>query len=228
MWQQIYHIYLNWYSWQLSHRIAPLTWKEDSLFEYHLFEFSSFMSGIFHHFWINWLKHEHWLWYLYIVNSSPPGHDGRHFAYKFHWGLVLRFQLTITSIGLDNSLAPNRRQAISWTNADPIHGRLHGALVGDESKGEHPNILVLCCITTCKNSSKICWSHCLQWPQWLLSSTGGKQDVCWLLCSYDIKNDFASVGLEIYFMVKTQSIWVCIKKIDKSVTMATMSIRYVA
>ena len=25
------------------------------------------------------------------------------------------------SIGLDNGLTPNRRQAIIWTNADPIH-----------------------------------------------------------------------------------------------------------
>ena len=29
-------------------------------------------------------------------------------------------QLTISSVGLDNGLAPKRRQAIIWTNADPI------------------------------------------------------------------------------------------------------------
>ena len=28
---------------------------------------------------------------------------------------------TDNSIGLDNGLAPNRRQAIIWTNADPVH-----------------------------------------------------------------------------------------------------------
>ena len=28
-------------------------------------------------------------------------------------------------------LAPNRRQAIIWTNTDPIHWRLYAALVGD-------------------------------------------------------------------------------------------------
>ena len=32
---------------------------------------------------------------------------------------------------LDNGLAPNRPQAIIWTNADPIHWRIYAALVGD-------------------------------------------------------------------------------------------------
>ena len=36
------------------------------------------------------------------------------------------------SIGLDNGLARNRRQAIIWTNADPIHGRIYAALGGDK------------------------------------------------------------------------------------------------
>ena len=36
------------------------------------------------------------------------------------------------SIGLDNGLAPNRHQAIIWTNADPIHWRIYAALGGDE------------------------------------------------------------------------------------------------
>ena len=36
------------------------------------------------------------------------------------------------SIGLDNGLAPNRRQDIIWTNADPIHWRIYAALGGDE------------------------------------------------------------------------------------------------
>ena len=42
-------------------------------------------------------------------------------------------------IGLDNGLAPNRRQAIIWTNADPILSRigLYAALGGDELK---PNV----------------------------------------------------------------------------------------
>ena len=34
------------------------------------------------------------------------------------------------SIGLDNGLAPNRRQAIIWTNADPINWLIYAALGG--------------------------------------------------------------------------------------------------
>ena len=37
-----------------------------------------------------------------------------------------------SSIGSDNGLAPNRRQAIVWTNADKIHWRIYAALGGDE------------------------------------------------------------------------------------------------
>ena len=38
------------------------------------------------------------------------------FRLKFHWSLFLRVQLTIFQLGLDNGLAPIRRQAIIWTN----------------------------------------------------------------------------------------------------------------
>ena len=43
------------------------------------------------------------------------------FWLKFPRGSFLRVQLIITNIGLDNGLAPNRRRAIIWTNAGPIH-----------------------------------------------------------------------------------------------------------
>ena len=36
------------------------------------------------------------------------------------------------SLRLDNGLAPNRRQAIIWTNTDPIHCHIYAALGGDE------------------------------------------------------------------------------------------------
>ena len=36
------------------------------------------------------------------------------------------------SIGLDNGLAPNRWQAIIWTNAEPIHWCMYVALNGCE------------------------------------------------------------------------------------------------
>ena len=67
----------------------------------------------------------------------PQGKNGCHFAddilkcilanenfvfwVKFHWSLFLVVQLTIIQHGLDNGLAPNRRQSIIWTSADPIH-----------------------------------------------------------------------------------------------------------
>ena len=54
------------------------------------------------------------------------------FWLKFHWRLFLRVKLIITQLWLDNVLAPNRLQAIIWTNADPIYWRIFAAL-GDMS-----------------------------------------------------------------------------------------------
>ena len=71
---------------------------------------------------------------------------------QFHWRQVQKhflewkyfnFQLNLTeicslgfncqyvSIGSDNGLEPSRRQAIIWTNADPIHWRIYVAPGGD-------------------------------------------------------------------------------------------------
>ena len=36
------------------------------------------------------------------------------------------------AFGLNNGLVPNKRQAIIWTNAGPIHWRIYAALGGDE------------------------------------------------------------------------------------------------
>ena len=38
------------------------------------------------------------------------------FRWRFHWNLFLGFELTRFTIGSDNGLAPNRRQAITWNN----------------------------------------------------------------------------------------------------------------
>ena len=51
---------------------------------------------------------------------------------QIHLCLFLRFQLTKNSVSLDNGLAPNRWQAIIWTNPVPIHCRIYAALGGDE------------------------------------------------------------------------------------------------
>ena len=52
------------------------------------------------------------------------------FWLKFHWSLFLMVQLTIPSTDLDNGVAPQRRQAIIWTNTDLIHWRIYAALGG--------------------------------------------------------------------------------------------------
>ena len=54
------------------------------------------------------------------------------FWFEFHLILFPTVQYTEPSIGLDNGLAPNRRQAIIWTNVNPIHWRIYAVLGGDE------------------------------------------------------------------------------------------------
>ena len=44
------------------------------------------------------------------------------------------FNWQFCNIDLGNGLAPIRRQAIAWTNADPVHRRIYAALPGDELK----------------------------------------------------------------------------------------------
>ena len=46
------------------------------------------------------------------------------------WVLLMKERFCI--LILDNRLAPNKRQAITWTNADRFHWRMYAALGGDE------------------------------------------------------------------------------------------------
>ena len=57
------------------------------------------------------------------------------FWLRFHSSLFPRVQLTILLTGSDNGFGfvSYRRQAIIWTNAEPIHWRIYAALEGDES-----------------------------------------------------------------------------------------------
>ena len=50
------------------------------------------------------------------------------FWFDVHWNLFPGFKLQWASIRSGNGLAPNRRQAITWTNADPFHWRMYAAL----------------------------------------------------------------------------------------------------
>ena len=69
-----------------------------------------------------------------FLNSSAPGQNGSHFAGDIFRCICVNKTLYFTevgpidnkpSIGLDNGLAPIRRQAITWTNANPVHRRIY-------------------------------------------------------------------------------------------------------
>ena len=64
------------------------------------------------------------------------------FWFKFHWNLFPGVHLTENSIGSGNGLAPKRRQAITWTNADPAHWRIYAALGGDELTASRMNVFI--------------------------------------------------------------------------------------
>ena len=50
------------------------------------------------------------------------------FRFNFHLSVYWQYR----SIGLNIALVPNRRQAITWANADPVHRRIFVALGSDE------------------------------------------------------------------------------------------------
>ena len=74
---------------------------------------------------------------MMAINSSSLGQNGHHFADIFKCIFLndsIRIAIKISqkfvsvgsdwqevSIGSGNGLAPNRQQAITWTNADPVH-----------------------------------------------------------------------------------------------------------
>ena len=71
------------------------------------------------------------------------------------------------SIRLDNGMPPNRRQAIIWTNADPIHWRICAAPGGDKLTHEtHPNhpderaIRCPSCISW-RHLTMFSWEYCI-------------------------------------------------------------------
>ena len=86
-----------------------------------------------------------------VINLSPPRPNGHHFAddificifvnekfctlIKISLKFVLKGPIdnNTACIDLDNGLAPNRRKAIIWTNADPVHWRIYSALGRDDN-----------------------------------------------------------------------------------------------
>ena len=89
---------------------------------------------------------------LQLIDSSPPGQNGRHFdrrQFQMHFlewkwcnydsnfieisSQKSDWQYASTGSGI--SLAPNRQQAITWTNAYPAYWRINVALGGKWVKG---------------------------------------------------------------------------------------------
>ena len=81
------------------------------------------------------------------VNTLRPRQNGRHFVDDISRCIFVKFCIlikislkfvpmspinNIPALVLDNGSAPNRRQAIIWTDADPIHWRIYVSLGGDE------------------------------------------------------------------------------------------------
>ena len=137
------------------------------------FSWNVIFSFIIYKIWILWLGHIFCtkIWWSYViyhfwvlandwqVNSSPPGRNGHLLAdnifrcifvnEKFYIliNISLKFvrkgPIDNNSIGLENGLAQNRRQAIIWTNACLIHC-IYAALGGDELMGMMSlNIIIL-------------------------------------------------------------------------------------
>ena len=82
----------------------------------------------------------------HYLNSSPSGQNGRYFTeYIFRCifvsekicilikiSVIFVPKVQMSSIGLDNGLASNRRHAIIWINTDLIYWWIYAALGGDE------------------------------------------------------------------------------------------------
>ena len=69
------------------------------------------------------------------------------FRLRFLWSLFLKLQLTIFqhcfSIGSDNGLAQHRRQAIIWTNDDPVQRRIYASLDLEKKLEKKKNVSFL-------------------------------------------------------------------------------------
>ena len=69
-------------------------------------------------------------------NSSPPGQNGHHFTDNiFQWIFLnkdVRISIQLHSMGSGNALSPVQCQAITLTNAVPVHWGIYAALGGDE------------------------------------------------------------------------------------------------
>ena len=125
------------------HRWIPLTKASDA--ELWCFLWSAPEKGRVNNREAGDLRRHHAHFYVTVMGLSPLGQNGRDFAddiircifmnekfciliQSFSW--VSNWQYG--SISSSNGLAPNRRQAITWANADPVHWRIYATQGGDE------------------------------------------------------------------------------------------------
>ena len=132
------------------------TYMKDSYLEHNLLHCPRVNTTGPQHWFIKWIK-------ILIQNDLPQSliHKGlaqneRHFTNIFKYNFAnkktsrIDFSFTkVYSLGLNwwqviistgNCLAPTRRQAIVWINADPVHLRLY-ALLGLDGLGVHDEVL---------------------------------------------------------------------------------------
>ena len=87
-----------------------------------------------------------------MINSSSPGQNGRQFGRRHFQMLFLEWKYMnfeqFSSLGSDNGYATTRRQAIIWTNVDPVHRGIYAALGGDELNGTQMHLLEVISSTT--------------------------------------------------------------------------------
>ena len=65
---------------------------------------------------------------LMVVTATQFHRQGFLFWFKFHWNLFPSSKSQWVSNRLGNDLVPNRRQAITWNNADPVHWHIYASL----------------------------------------------------------------------------------------------------
>ena len=99
-------------------------------------------------------RYSHWAIQAMWFDSSLPVQKDRHFAddhskriFMNEKSFYIDSNFTeiysqgsnwqFCSIGLSNGLAPNRRHAITRTNANPVHRRIYAVIGGDEITNEY-------------------------------------------------------------------------------------------
>ena len=116
--------------------------------------------------------------------SSPPEQNGRHFADDIFKCIFMNEKFCISidkkvSIGSGNGLAPNRRQAITWTNADPVHRSTHicdtrgrwvnSSWASDAIRWHRSGSTLVQAMACCPSAPSHYLAQCHFWPRLILT-----------------------------------------------------------